>query len=212
MAPLGFGLRLDDFDIEYYSGSMLTVEFAGGAEPRRIPVEVGKVVPLRDGLSVEVLRAFLDFKITSDGPADASKEPLNPAVQVRLRRPAGETTQWVFAKFPGFHAHDSGASDVTLRYEYQDPTPKTFISRVTVLNPAGQPARQATILVNQPLRVHGYTFYQSSYQGKTISVFEVVSDPGTPLVITGFVLMPLGMVFVFYVNPFILKKRSKGDV
>jgi hypothetical protein len=90
---------------------------------------------------------------------------------------------------------------------------KTFASHVTVLDDAGEARKSATILVNQPLEAGRFTFYQASYDQRTerTTVLEVGYDPGVPLVFTGFILMPLGIAYVFYIQP-LLRRKARRDV
>ena len=55
------------------------------------------------------------------------------------------------------------------------------------------------ITMNHPLRYRGFSFYQSSYiDGPTkTTVLSVRSDPGTPFVYAGFIIVILGVVTMF---------------
>lgn len=65
-----------------------------------------------------------------------------------------------------------------------------------------------TIEVNHPLVYGGWSIYQQSYNETdwTWTGFEVVRDPGLWVVYTGFVMMCLGSIYVFYVKPGIKTK------
>ena len=66
-----------------------------------------------DGASVEVLRRVLDFKMSDSGQVySASDKPVNPAIEVRLTGPAGESKRWVFALHPEFQGHASDAAAI----------------------------------------------------------------------------------------------------
>jgi cytochrome c biogenesis protein ResB len=73
-----------------------------------------------------------------------------------------------------------------------------------------QVVAEKKIAVNDPLRYGGYTFYQSSYDTENLSWsgLQVKEDPGVGLVYVGFILMTLGMVIIFYVNPLFRKSRG----
>ncbi|MFH0963974.1 MAG: cytochrome c biogenesis protein ResB [Planctomycetota bacterium] len=213
--PLGFELRLDDFDIRYYGEpkELLLARLSGDEAPRSIPVEVGSVISLApDGTSIEVLRRIGDFRIDAEGVVSASDKPLNPAVEVRVRGPEGEFTEWLFARFPGFRGHDRAQRGLELRYVRQKAAIQAFESRVTVLNDQGAVTRQESILVNRPLEIGRYTLFQMDYDPKTeaTSVLGVHHDPGIPLVYAGFVLLPLGLAYTFYVRP-LLDRKASGD-
>jgi hypothetical protein len=214
--PLGFHLRLDDFLIRYYEGTgdSLEVRLGEAGQTLTIPVEVGKVVPLnRDGAKLEVLRRVLDFKMDENGQILSAPEqqPDNPAVQVRLTGPAGESKRWVFAVHPEFEGHAPDAAGIHLRYIFRPPAVKSYESHVTVLDENGNKIREAVILVNSPLNVGRYTFYQASYNTKTMgTILEVTHDPGVPLVFAGFILLPLGVALAFYAKP-LLNRKGRGD-
>ena len=209
--PLGFQLRLDDFELRYYEGQdeELLVHLQEEEEPRHIPVEAGKVVPLGpDGTAVEVLTYLPHFMKDGEKVFSASDTPVNPAVQVKWTGPAGESTEWLFAKFPDFHGSGSRPEGVHAQYVRRPPQIKAFESHVTALNKEGQVLQEGSILVNEPMKIGRYTLYQVSYDPETeaISSLDVTYDPGVPLVFIGFILMPLGMAFTFYVKPFLNRK------
>lgn len=213
--PLGFQLRLDDFDLRRHGqdADVLLVRADEGAAPQRIPVEVGRTVRLEHcNLTLQVLRYLPHFMMNGGEVYSASDRPVNPAVQVLLAGPSGEMRRWLFARFPDLHGHGEGDGGPQVRYVRQPAPVKAFESRVTVLSPEGQELRRASVLVNSPLKAGRYTLYQLSYDPETeaSSTLEVVHDPGVPLVFTGFALMPLGIAFVFYVQP-LLKRRTRAD-
>lgn len=83
--------------------------------------------------------------------------------------------------YPGTQMAAGFESDV----ELSDPTHGVILIR--------------TIRMNHPLRYRGYSFYQSSYiPGPTeTTVLAVRSDPGTPLVYAGFLIVMAGVVGMF---------------
>ncbi len=215
VVPLGFRLRLDDFRIRYYDEDetdSLLVRLGTEDRLRTIPIELGKVVQLGpDGTAVEVLRRVLHFMRDGDRIFSASDKPVNPAIEVRLTGPAGESRRWLFAKFFNFHSNDPRPDGVEMRYVWPPPTVKAFESHVTALSEQGEVLRKATILVNRPLKVGRYTLYQVSYdrETETISILKATYDPGMPLVFIGFALLPVGVAFTFYVKPFLNRKGRK---
>ena len=84
--------------------------------------------------------------------------------------------------------------------------PKRFASEVTVHTKQGA-AREATIEVNKPLKVHGWNIYQYDYDEEagtesTVSVLQLVKDPWLPFVYTGIYMMLAGAVsLLFFVAP-----------
>jgi cytochrome c biogenesis protein len=214
---LGFQLRLNDFEIERYEnhGDVLLVQAEGHDTPQEIPVQVGRKVNLNgDGSTAEILRyvPHFVFRFEDKKVISASQEPVNPAIKVRVTTPEGESSRWLFARFPDPHGGKE-VSGPQLRYVHRQGPVKTFASHVTVLDDAGEARKSATILVNQPLEAGRFTFYQASYDQRTerTTVLEVGYDPGVPLVFTGFILMPLGIAYVFYIQP-LLRRKARRDV
>lgn len=210
--PLGFRLRLDDFQVTRRADKAeVLVYFEGEAKPRSIPAVVGKAVKLRpDGTTLEVVQYLPHFMMDGARIYSASENPENPAVQVKLSGPAGESKRWLFSRFPDVHARGAGPDDPVLRYELPV---RTFESHVAVLDGEGKELRKAAILVNGPLRAGRYVLYQMSYDQQTeqSSTLEVVYDPGVPLVFIGFLTLPAGIAFVFYIQP-ILRRRARANV
>lgn len=67
------------------------------------------------------------------------------------------------------------------------------------------PASTTLISMNEPLKHGGFTFYQASYQlrdGKPpISILSVNYDPGRMIKYAGSIIMVLGIMLMFYLNP-----------
>ena len=65
--------------------------------------------------------------------------------------------------------------------------------------------KRANISMNEPLKYGGYTFYQASYaleEGRPpVSVFAVNFDPGRQIKYLGSILLVLGILVMFYMNP-----------
>jgi hypothetical protein len=76
--------------------------------------------------------------------------------------------------------------------------PKNFSSLVHVENPQRHEARDVLIYMNQPLRYAGKTFYQSSFgKNDTLSIFQVVQNPGWVIPYLSCVLVTLGLLIHF---------------
>lgn len=75
---------------------------------------------------------------------------------------------------------------------------------------SGGRATRAIIGVNQPLVRDGYRVYQVGDPARHSGVgkFQVVRDPGMPLVYTGFGLLLAGLVFTLYINPWLNSRRT----
>jgi len=79
--------------------------------------------------------------------------------------------------------------------------PKNFSSLVHLANPSRGDERDVLIFMNQPLRYAGKTFYQASFgKGDTLSVLQVVKNPGWLLPYISCVLVALGLILHFAVS------------
>jgi hypothetical protein len=79
--------------------------------------------------------------------------------------------------------------------------PKNFSSLVHIENPGRNEARDVLIYMNQPLRYLGKTFYQASFgKGDTLSVLQVVQNPGWLLPYISCVLVTAGLLLHFFMN------------
>ena len=76
--------------------------------------------------------------------------------------------------------------------------PKNFSSLVQLVNPAEGEERDVLIYMNQPLRYGGKAFYQASFgKNDTLSVLQVVENPGWLLPYLSCVLVGAGLVLHF---------------
>jgi hypothetical protein len=76
--------------------------------------------------------------------------------------------------------------------------PKNFASLVQLRDASRREDREVLIYMNQPLRYAGRAFYQASFgKGDTLSVLQVVENPGWLLPYISCVLVGLGLVIHF---------------
>jgi cytochrome c biogenesis protein ResB len=76
--------------------------------------------------------------------------------------------------------------------------PKNFSSLVHLSNPSSGEERDVLIYMNQPLRYEHRTFYQASFgKGDTLSVLQVVQNPGWLLPYISCVLVGAGLLVHF---------------
>lgn len=76
--------------------------------------------------------------------------------------------------------------------------PKNFSSLVHLNDPANGQSRDILISMNQPLRYDGKAFYQASFgKGDTMSVLQVVENPGWLMPYISTVLVSLGLLIHF---------------
>jgi len=79
--------------------------------------------------------------------------------------------------------------------------PKNFSSLVHLSNPGRGEERDVLIYMNQPLRYDGKAFYQASFgKGDTLSILQVVDNPGWLLPYISCVLVAAGLVVHFGIS------------
>jgi hypothetical protein len=66
------------------------------------------------------------------------------------------------------------------------------------------------ISMNHPLHYRGYIFFQASFvEGEPMmSIFSVARSPGLPLVYVGVTLISLGVLWMFYVKPWLARRDA----
>lgn len=85
--------------------------------------------------------------------------------------------------------------------------PKNFSSLVHIANPARGESRDVLIYMNQPLRYEGKAFYQASFgKGDTLSILQVVENPGWLLPYVSCVLVAIGLLVHFAIT---MRRSSK---
>jgi hypothetical protein len=79
--------------------------------------------------------------------------------------------------------------------------PKNFSSLVRLKNPGRGEDRNVLIYMNQPLRYDGKAFYQASFgKNDTLSVLQVVSNPGWLIPYVSTVLVTIGLLVHFAIT------------
>jgi hypothetical protein len=79
--------------------------------------------------------------------------------------------------------------------------PKNFSSLVHISNPGRNEERDVLIYMNQPLRYDGKAFYQASFgKGDTLSILQVVANPGWLLPYISCALVTLGLLVHFAIS------------
>ncbi len=88
--------------------------------------------------------------------------------------------------------------------------PKNFSSLVRLVHPGRGEERDVLIYMNQPLRYAGKAFYQASFgKGDTLSVLQVVENPGWLLPYISCVLVAAGLILHFVLALFRSLKRRQ---
>ena len=66
------------------------------------------------------------------------------------------------------------------------------------------------ISMNHPMHYRGYIFFQASYVEGTpmMSIFSVARAPGLPLVYLGVALIGTGVIWMFYVKPYLARRQA----
>lgn len=79
--------------------------------------------------------------------------------------------------------------------------PRTFSSLLHLSHPERGEERDVLVSMNQPLRYGGKAFYQASFgKGDTLSVLQVVENPGWLIPYVSCVLVTLGLVIHFSIS------------
>ena len=172
--------------------------------------------------SAEVVRSLVPEK------PPAKEERRRAAVRVRLESPAGSSApEWVlWGEERRLRLGDASASvgyqsperalpfRVTLIHFNNESYPgsrmaATYESTVRIDDPE-QGSFETLISMNHPLHHRGYIFFQSSFvEGRPMmSIFSVARAPGLPFVYLGVVLVASGVVWMFYVKPYLAKRQA----
>lgn len=191
---LPFSVKLDSFRVEYYDAprSRLAVEDAKGR--REFDAAEGAVIKLPEaGAEIKVLRLLRDFGITAQKEVvEKSGDWRNPAAQLEISLGRKKARVWAFANFQGMNA-----GDLPLRvlYSVDRGGIKNFTSEVAV-SPAPGGTVTGAVAVNKPLKVGGYTLYQTSYDpaDPDYSLLTVTSDRGAGIVYAGFAALLIGVL------------------
>ncbi|HET7753419.1 MAG TPA: cytochrome c biogenesis protein ResB [Anaeromyxobacteraceae bacterium] len=195
-AELGFDMRLDRFDLASHDPEFRIAYY----EPSRS----GEQYSLRASFDLEVgVRHLLPhgdaFRIARLDPdaGGAAAELRNPAavLEIRTGREVRETPL-LFALRPG--SNYARLPNGVLVFEKRAADVKSFVSHVTLTS--GDDVRQARVAVNEPLSFGGWTLYQADFDPRdpTYSGMEAVRDPGVDGVFVGFLLISIGVAWMFY--------------
>jgi hypothetical protein len=234
-APLGFDIKLDQFDLDKYASEhrigFYTVE--PEVDPQGRPVMATRLKTSFDACSdakctqpdtsKHVLPGGDTFRVKAYYPDYArvarpsgfehgtlSNEWRNPAALVEWTTNGQSREELVLASRPQWLVVQPERS--ALLFEKREEEAKAFTSHVTVTK--GGETQSAVVTVNDPLTVFGWTFYQNSYRpreqggGRFYTGLEAVHDPGVPWVFTGFFLICVGVSYMFYVEPRLKGKKA----
>jgi hypothetical protein len=181
------------------------------------------------GVTVDRLlpRAQVSRTVTPATPP-AKEERRQPAVRLHLEGKEGRSEpEWVLwgeeVRVPygnrvaslGYRSPEMALPfRVTLLHFSDESYPgsrmaSTYESTVRVDDPE-QGSFETLISMNHPLHHRGYIFFQSSFvQGRPMmSIFSVARAPGLPLVYLGTSMIGIGIVWMFYVKPWLARRQA----
>jgi cytochrome c biogenesis protein len=185
---LGFSLQVEKLTLEYYPVRM-KIKVRGRASGMEIGTfdtrEGGKLrVP---GSDIAVVPQGLDFT--------RHEALLNVYSGGRL---LGEYDTGLPEGGPLSPPHLEYAFDLD---SYGGRQAKSIASTVGIVK-GGRLVKHGVVEVNSPLKYDGMSIYQTAYSadadGRYYSGFQIVRDPGIPLVWGGFILLLAGLFFSFY--------------
>jgi len=173
-----------------------------------VPWELEKKYTIPDtGSQVMVASYFPSFDFKKE-VIKKSDEVGMPAIFAEVEGPGGKVEDWIFSS--NQYATWYTDNNFALVYESTGESIKHFTSKLRI-EENGQTVAEKTIRVNDPLEYKGYAIYQSSYdpEAGTFSGLQIVKDPGIPIAYSGFGALCFGVVFIFYIKPFLRKKLKK---
>jgi hypothetical protein len=155
-------------------------------------------------------------------------ERQQPAVKVHLESADGRSnSEWI----PWTEMRDLSLAGRTARVGYRAPEvavpfrvtlldfnsdkypgsnmPATYESWVRVDDPE-HGVSEHHISMNHPLHYQGYIFFQSSFvEGDPMmSIFSVARSPGLPFVYIGTTLIACGVIWMFYLKPYLARRQA----
>jgi hypothetical protein len=214
------------------NGKLLFAAADGSGAVQTGAVEPGQTVPTgwpAMGVTVDrfLPQARLSRTVKPETPP-AKEERRQPAVRLHVEGPKGKSApEWVLWGEGVRVRYGDGAATLAYRSPEQqvpfkvtllkfnnEPYPgsrmaSTFESRVRIEDPE-KGTFETLISMNHPLHHRGYIFFQSSFvEGRPMmSIFSVARAPGLPLVYIGTTLIGVGIIWMFYVKPWLAKRQA----
>jgi hypothetical protein len=206
--------------------------FYSSGQVKGAEVEMGKPLATAfPGMRLVVAEAFRNATLRRSmepAPAPASESRQQSAVRVRLEGPQGRSDpEWLLWGETLRLTSPSGSAIVAyrppemalpfrvtlLRFRSEkypgSNMPATYESFVRVDDPQ-RGTSEHHISMNNPLHYRGYIFFQSSFvEGQPMmSIFSVARAPGLPLVYLGVTLIGVGVAWMFYIKPYLVKRKA----
>lgn len=179
-----------------------------GKVAQNITWELGKPYDIGDtGVVVELEKFYPSFGMKQNVKQN-DEAPANPAIYVETKGPLGNVSEWMFGKDERVWWYKD--ANLALLYKEAREMIKDFKSTLTVIED-GKPVMTKVIEVNSPLSYKGIDFYQANYDPNNpkFSGIQISSHPGIAIVYSGFIILCIGITFIFYVKPLIKNIRKK---
>jgi hypothetical protein len=163
-----------------------------------------------------------EVAVTPQSPVTRDDEVDQPAVLLEPMAPAQSYGTWLVSPVlgaPQSFLHEGRTYTLSLRNRRESlgysitlkdfthdvypgtEIPKNFSSLVRLSNPAAGDERDVLISMNQPLRYGGKAFFQASFgKGDTLSVLQVVDNPGWLIPYISCALVTLGLLVHFAIG------------
>jgi len=203
------------------SGGLSVFSISGAKAEGPSPVRVGSPLAASGpGANVIVTKYFRHAALQHDiveykppegvDPEDAYfDDPSQPAIKLRVTTPDSDESVWMVANSQKSEHLIPGLLKLT--YEDVTGSAKDWKSRLQVLE-ENRVVKTEVIEVNHPMSYKGYKFYQTDANPKipTYSGIKVVRDPGWPVALVGMIVVLAGILYNFYVRPFLTKGANDG--
>ncbi len=213
--PLPFSVVCNRFWIDHYdsgNGDLIVYRPNGHYETHFEAKPGAEYSSPVHNATIRVVDIFRDFTMDDDHnqPSSRTDKWRNPAALIEVERGGSTERDILFYLKPTMRTNPN-LQDIPMRYSRapQSLNVKSYNSLLRVVD-QGRLVAEKKIVVNDPLRYQGYTFYQSDWdkEREAYTVLEVKRDPGEEVFYVGGSLVMLGVVIIFYVNPFLRRKRS----
>lgn len=134
--------------------------------------------------------------------------PGPPAAKLRIKHPGGEFERWFLSGHP-----DAGVwTDGVLDLRFSPNTNKVKEWRSLLVASDGKEVRRQVVRVNTTLDFRGWTMYQTDADAKrpNYSGIQVLKDPGWYLIEPGLLMVCFGVIFMFWIKPWLRMDQSGG--
>jgi hypothetical protein len=134
--------------------------------------------------------------------------PGPPAVKLQIIHPGGTVERWFLSGHPQAGAWSDGI--LQLRFA---PTGMVKEWRSLLVASDGVTTRRQLVRVNTTMDFHGWTMYQTDADAKRpdYSGIQVLKDPGWYLIEPGLMFVCLGVIFMFWIKPWLKMDQSGGS-